>query len=89
MADQPFISPQLVSAGGAPYVHVDNEVVGDLSATWTSSSGKYSVTGYVRNIGDNQYKTYVNEQSVSPPPPSVTTTLYDPRTYGLILSATL
>jgi outer membrane receptor protein involved in Fe transport len=82
-----LISPVQASQGGEPYVHVGNEVVGDLSAGWTSRNGKYSLTGYVRNVADNRYKTSVLELSVVPP--SITTIPYDPRTYGVVVSAAL
>ncbi|WP_428312848.1 TonB-dependent receptor [Hydrocarboniphaga sp.] len=83
-----------VSAGlgdaGLKFTSVGGEWTGNLSSTWLSSEGKYSVTGYVRNVTDNRYKTYVQLQSLPNdfnPDPVATGTQYDPRTFGIVLSA--
>jgi outer membrane receptor protein involved in Fe transport len=73
-----------LAAGWEPYVHVGNEIIGDVSGTWTSQRGHYSVTGYVRNVSDNRYLTAAGLQSLSPI--TGTGSLYDPRTYGMVLS---
>ena len=57
------------------------EYIGDLSATWTINH--FSLSGYVRNVGDNRYKTNVNAQDLIG---YLTATPYDPRTVGIILS---
>jgi iron complex outermembrane receptor protein len=62
------------------YMRAQGEYLGDVSATWAYR--KFSLTGYVRNVGDNRYKT------------NVTTLLdgafaaipYNPRTVGIILN---
>lgn len=79
------VTPAQMNAGAGPWIRASTEVVGDLSATWALAGGRYSIGGYVRNIADNRYKTYVGIQNV----PSVDTTAipYDPRTYGVVLNA--
>lgn len=62
--------------------HIDGQFVGDVSATWHPSDSAFSITGYVRNIGDNRYKTAVFPQSTS-----LQAAPYTPRTYGVVLSA--
>jgi iron complex outermembrane receptor protein len=74
-----------MGAAGLAYVHVDDQWTGNLSGTWRPSNGRYTVTGYVRNVTDNRYKTYVQLQSVQPL--SVTGTQNDPRTFGVVLSS--
>jgi len=76
-----FLTPSLIASGALPYVTVSGQVIGDLNADWTSSNRRYSITGYVRNVADNRYKTDVLVQTTS-----VTESPYDPRTFGLILS---
>jgi outer membrane receptor protein involved in Fe transport len=66
-----------------PFLLVDAEVVGDLIATWALANDRFSVTGYVRNIDDNQYKATAFAQT----PTTVLCTPYDPRTYGAVLNA--
>jgi hypothetical protein len=65
---------------------VDAEWVGDLSATWASANDHFSVTGYVRNFANNQYKSAAFVQDVLGAT-TILATPYDPRTYGAILSA--
>jgi iron complex outermembrane receptor protein len=69
-----------------PYIHVDAEWVGDLSATWASANDHFSVTGYVRNFANNEYKSAAFVQDVLGAT-TILATPYDPRTYGAILSA--
>jgi iron complex outermembrane receptor protein len=77
--------------GGAPLVHVPDNWFGDLEATWTSANRKYSVTAYVRNIGNTIYKTDVSLSALGSgndaPPYEGGLFLSDPRTYGVVLSA--
>lgn len=87
------VSPVEVQLGAGQWIRDDSEVVGDLDGTWLSSDGHYSVTAYVRNIGDNRYKTYVSSLGVdtSTAPPSLigfTAIPYDPRTWGVVLGVT-
>jgi outer membrane receptor protein involved in Fe transport len=78
--------PAIHSADGTyAFIHVGGQWVEDLSATWASASKRFSVTGYARNIGDNQYKSAAFVQDVL----GVSTKLgtpYDPRTYGAVLN---
>jgi len=81
--DDGVISAAQLASGDYAYIRVGGEVVGDLSASWLVDDGKFSVTGYVRNVGDNEYKTNVGLAV------SAGATPYDPRTYGVVLSARL
>jgi outer membrane receptor protein involved in Fe transport len=50
-----------------------------------SSNDKFSVTGYVRNIGDNVYKTSNSGVTGGTGSPlSMQVTPSDPRTYGVV-----
>jgi iron complex outermembrane receptor protein len=79
-----------------PYVHEGNDWVTDLNANWTSTKGMFTVTAWMRNVFNNQYKT--NASVILPtlltvpvpayPPYAATSqtigvTPYDPRTYGV------
>ena len=75
------VSAQLGQSGLA-FVHVDDQWTGNLSSSWLSSNGIYSVTGYVRNVTDNRSKTFV--QLVSQQPLISTGTQNDPRTFGIV-----
>ena len=77
--------------GGDAFVRVDGEVIGNLSATWTSPNESYTLTGYVRNVADNQYRTRVTILVNETPPGSGnfstdggSLTENDPRTYGVV-----
>lgn len=79
------VSEQLGQAGLA-YVHVDDQWTGNLSSTWRPSNGHYAVTGYVRNVTNNRYKTFGQVQLLQPFVVA-SGTQNDPRTFGLVLSA--
>ncbi len=82
-----IISAQTYAAGGDPYMHVGTQVIGDLSLSWASAGGSYSLTGYVRNVADNRYKSLVNPLNLAPGANfNVPASQYDPRTYGVIAS---
>jgi iron complex outermembrane receptor protein len=83
--DQTNVKQLQVPLGVVPFIRVGDEVVANVNVTWASSSGNYSVTGYVRNIGDNQYKSVVSVLGNVTPVTSGTP--YDPRTYGVVLNA--
>jgi iron complex outermembrane receptor protein len=76
---------------GVEYARVGGKSIGDLSATWTTASGLFSLTGYVRNVGDERYKTNVLVTGTTPTTGAATgsslaatsATPYDPRTYGV------
>lgn len=80
------ISPTQLAQGGEVYVRADDQVIGNVSVGWTSSEGRYAVTGFVRNVTDERYVTGLQLQSLTP---LLTTTVAqsDPRTYGVMLSA--
>jgi len=59
---------------------IDSQVVADFNLNWQSPGGMYSLGGYVRNITDNRYKTFVTVDNGGS-----TATPYDPRTIGLIM----
>ena len=77
-----------LGAGAYPLIRVSSQVVGDLNATWVSSNDNFSVTGYVRNVGDNVYKTFVAAGSSvnggTGSPLTMQVTPSDPRTYGVV-----
>jgi iron complex outermembrane receptor protein len=66
-----------------PYMYQDSTVLFNLGATWTSPEGQYSITGYVRNALDEEYKTQV--QTPHDPTDDASVTLGDPRTFGVML----
>lgn len=78
------VSAQSGEAGLA-HVRVGDQWTGNLSSSWLSSDGMYSVTGYVRNVTNNRYKTFVQIQSQQPL--IATGTQNDPRTFGIVLNA--
>ncbi len=73
------VSPGQLAQGAYPYVRVGDEVVGDLNVMWAYQN--YSVVGYVRNVGDNRYKSAVTLNAQA-----YTVTPYDPRTFGVVVS---
>ena len=79
------VSAQLGEAGLA-YVHVGDVWTSNLSSSWVSSSGDYSVTAYVRNLTNNRYKTFGQLQLLQPVVVA-SGTQSDPRTFGVVLSA--
>lgn len=79
------LSAALASQGGLPYNFQEAFFQGNINLTWTSADSRYSLTGYVRNVTDYRYKTYVNLQSLSPV--QATGTQSDPRTFGAVLTA--
>ena len=80
------LSAALAAQGGLPYVHQNAFVLGNLDLTWVSGDSRFSVTGYVRNVSDYRYKTYVNLQTISPAV-LASGTESDPRTFGAVLTA--
>lgn len=64
-----------------PYVHVGGQVIGNLRATWTAANGRYSIGGYVRNVGNTVYKTGVND--------TLAVTPSAPRVYGVTVHASI
>jgi len=63
------------------YAKTHSEYIADVSATWKISH--FSLTGYVRNVTDNRYKTNVDVSGIFG---YIGATPYDPRTEGVIFS---
>jgi outer membrane receptor protein involved in Fe transport len=86
------VTQQQVINGAAQYADVKAAVVGNLNTTWSASGGRVSVTGYVRNVGDNRYftnRTITTSGNFGALPRNQWTfdnTQYDPRTYGVVLN---
>jgi len=76
--------------GGAQYVKIDSQTIGDVSLAWASPQHHYTVSAYCRNVGDNDYISNVAldrptaGQATPPTGFYFTQALYDPRTYGVI-----
>jgi iron complex outermembrane receptor protein len=73
----------LVRIGYDQYAHVSARTTGNLSAGWASEGGRYSISAYVRNFTDKQYKTYTIGGDLH----ALTVAFTDPRTYGVTLAA--
>jgi iron complex outermembrane receptor protein len=96
--DVKYISPYYPGAlslnnvigGQAPFNRVSSEYVYNTNLMWTSSDGKFSLNGYVRNLFDNRYKTGgSNGCSRSATTGLVTcgatsATIANPRTFGIV-----
>ena len=85
--DMASITPPQLAVGGYQYIRNNSAWIGDLYATWLSDSERYSVTGYVRNVGDDRYKTLGPGLAGETAMFTSTVNLSDPRTYGVVLSA--
>jgi outer membrane receptor protein involved in Fe transport len=64
------------------YVHVGSRTIGNLTGTWSSDGGRYSISAYVRNFTDKRYIAY----DVAGDPTSLAVSWTDPRTYGAVVS---
>lgn len=80
------IRPDQVAADQYDYVRSGDALIGNLNVRWTSSDSRYSVSAYVRNVGDRRYKTAVNMYGAGASSGD-NVSLGDPRTYGLVLNA--
>lgn len=78
-------SEALTAQGGMIYNRQEAIVLGNADVTWTSADNRFSITGYVRNITDKRYKTYMNLQTVTPF--QATGTQSDPRAFGVVVTA--
>jgi iron complex outermembrane receptor protein len=81
------VSQSSAEGGAYAYMHANSDLVGDLSANWTSSNEHFSVAAYVRNVGDHRNKAGGSIVDQGPGVFSATTLLTDPRTFGIVLSA--
>jgi iron complex outermembrane receptor protein len=77
------LTEEQIEAGVKPYVWQDDYFVLNAGATWTSAGDMFAVTGYVRNLLDEEYKAYVE---VSGGPEAVGVTAGDPQAWGLVLN---
>jgi len=82
--DASSTSPALAAQGALPYIRQRAFFLGNLSLTWTAPDDRISVTGYVRNVTNERYKTYLNLQSMVPL--QATGTQSDPRTLGGVMT---
>jgi iron complex outermembrane receptor protein len=71
-----------LNLGYGQYAQLPSQTTGNLTGTWTSEGGRYSISAYVRNFTNEQYKTYSVTDLVELP-----VTFSDPRTYGAMASA--
>jgi iron complex outermembrane receptor protein len=76
----PLTKGQAAQAKLSADARVNSKVVGDFNVNWQSPAGMYTVGGYVRNITDNRYKTFVTVNDTG-----TNATPYDPRTFGVIM----
>jgi outer membrane receptor protein involved in Fe transport len=72
------MTPTQVAAGLKPYDYQDAYMLANIGLVWNSADAKHSVSAYVRNVFDTEYKTGV---AIDSTPPTVTPG--DPRTFGL------
>lgn len=79
------MSFQEVNLGQKPYNYRDSLALFNVGATWTSANQMYSVTGYVRNAFDEEYKSNIALSNVAND--LTTVALGDPRTFGVMISA--
>ncbi|WP_047170358.1 TonB-dependent receptor [Novosphingobium sp. Rr 2-17] len=91
--DAGTITALAASYGGTSFIREKGLVIANLNATWTSSDGKFSIGGYVRNVTDKRYSTMTEVSLAGDPVTSVptgisgaTTKLTAPRTFGAIAS---
>jgi iron complex outermembrane receptor protein len=67
-----------------PYAFQDDYYITDVGVTWTTASEKFAVTGYVRNLFDEEYKAAVQ---LGGSYDAVGVTAGDPQAWGLMFSA--
>ena len=71
-----------LALGFQKYVYEGAQTIGNLSATWASNGGRYSVSAYARNFTNRQYITYTTNGL----PNQLAVNLNDPRTYGALVA---
>lgn len=84
---------QLAAGDAVPWLRVGGETVGNVSASWLSPTSRYSISGYVRNVTDNQYKisggvnlTNGRLSGSAGGTFGAFKPIYDPRTYGIVIN---
>jgi outer membrane receptor protein involved in Fe transport len=80
------LSPLLAAEGGGAFIRTDSRLIGDITGAWDSVSGRYSVSAYVRNIGNNRSLASVSLQTLVPTV-IANAAQFDPRTFGVVISA--
>lgn len=80
------------SQGGYPWVRSGGAATANFSATLMLDDGRFSLTGYVRNLFDARFKSggigFPSTEVFSlVPEVNATAALADPRTYGAVFSA--
>jgi iron complex outermembrane receptor protein len=68
--------------GYQKYVYLGARTTGNLTGTWASAGGRWSIGAYVRNFTNKVYTTY----AVAGSPVNLNVTYSDPRTYGALAS---
>ena len=88
--DEGRITAAQLAQGFENLVRVDGEFIGDVSGTFSFAENRYSLTAYVRNVADNDYRTQtiISVDPISGNVTGSTLTPYDARTYGVVLTAT-
>ena len=85
--DSPHLSTNLhvdyLRLGFENYVELGSRTTGNLTGTWASAGGNYSVSAYMHNFTNEKQVTY--GFAADPNNPFVNWS--DPRTYGVIVSA--
>jgi iron complex outermembrane receptor protein len=86
------VSDSWVQFNALAYSRVADKAVGNLNATLSFADGRYSLTGYVRNVTDEKYKVWVpgigsSIDSATAAGVTSSVNLSDPRTFGLSVSA--
>jgi len=65
------------------YVQLGARTIGNLSATWASMGGRYSLNAWVRNFTNVKYTSYGVGNSSIPPQNRLNLNWSTPRTYGV------
>jgi iron complex outermembrane receptor protein len=78
------VNIQMADLGQMPYSYQDAYVLGNIGVTWNSSDQRYSISGYVRNVWDEEYKSHVQLNKASNN--SIGVTVGDPRTFGVMVN---
>jgi len=78
----------VLTDGQAPYSFVSSAYVFNTNLMWTSSNGNLSINGYVRNLFDNRYKLGGSNGVgvIGPGGGTTSATVYDPRSYGVVVN---
>jgi iron complex outermembrane receptor protein len=86
-ADASYRSDQFIHQSLQPVAFQPAYTITDVTLAYTSADGQYDVTGYVRNLTDEYYKTGAQLPGPQTPAAGNNIAVGYPRTYGLVLSA--